>query len=135
MFRESLEEIAGRCRGLTGATLVGPDGLPIELLVVDGEQDLEMISAELVALAQAACDAQREFGGGHLRSVDLETEDHVLLMGEAVDGVFLLLIFKKAVAGAEDLARARFELRRSPLILGPVLLGDAYGDQQTGGGW
>ena len=125
MFREALAKIANRCKGVTGASLVGPDGLPIELHVVDEEQDLEMISAELVALAQAACEAQGEFCGGSLRSVSVETDDHILLMAEAAEDVFLLLILNRSLATAEDCARARFELRRSQLVLEPVLLGQA----------
>ena len=122
MFRECLQQIADRCPGLLGASLVGRDGLPIDSLVVDDTYDLEMISAELVALAQAARENHSEFGGGALRSLVVETDACVLLLGEAAEDVYLLLFLDQSCGHAE-ISRARFELRRAPLIVVPALFG------------
>ncbi len=123
MFRELLEQIAGRCDGLLGLSLVGKDGLPIETLSLSDEVDLEMLSAELVAVAQAARDNHGEFGGGPLRSVCVETDQIVMLLGEAAEDVFLLLLLDRRRATGCAVARARYELRRSPLELRPALEG------------
>ncbi len=136
MFRECLKQIGSRCPGLLGASLVGRDGLPIDSFLVEQNHDMEMLSAELVALAQAARENHSEFGGGPLRSVLVETEDHVLLLGEAAEEVYLLLFLRRSASGA-DIARARFELRRAPLTLVPALFGEDLDDSpvelETGG--
>ncbi len=122
MFRECLRQIADRCGGLLGVSLVGRDGLPIDSLVLDESYDLEMLSAELVALAQAARENHSEFGGGPLRSLVVETDTCVLMLGEAAEDVYLLLFLNRD-CGPAEIARARFELRRAPLIVVPALFG------------
>ena len=111
MFRERLSAIAQRLDGVAALVLVGYDGIPIESLVFDESLDLEMLAAEIVALVRAIGENHREFDIGPVRSFHVDTVRHSLLLGELVEGYYLLLVLPSQL----PLGRARFELRRAPL--------------------
>ena len=111
MFRERLIAIAERLDRVSALVLVGYDGIPIETLIFDESLDLEMLSAEIVALVRAIGENHREFDIGPVRTFHVDTMRHSLLLGELSEGYYLLLAFPSQL----PLGRARFELRRAPL--------------------
>ena len=118
MFRERLSAIADRLDGVSALVLVGYDGIPIESLIVDESLDLEMLAAEVVALARAIGENHREFDIGPVRTFHVDTATHSLLLGELVEGYYLLLVTPAQL----PLGRARFELRRAPLAFSEDLI-------------
>jgi predicted regulator of Ras-like GTPase activity (Roadblock/LC7/MglB family) len=121
MFRERLEAILATIDARATLALVSGDGLLVE--TVQHPQwggpplDLDMLAAELVALARSMSENHREFGGDRVRGLSLVTERlHVSL--SVIDDAFFLLA---ATDNAASLGRVRFELRRAPLQLAGAL--------------
>lgn len=113
MLRDRLSEIAARIGSVGALALVGPDGIPVETVVLDRALDVDMLCAELVALVRAMEENHRELPLGGLRGLDVAA-DHYRVSIHGVGGGFWLLLAMPASAAA---GRARFELRRSPLFL------------------
>ncbi len=113
MFRECLDGILERVRGLESIALVGKDGLPVESVSRRDGADLEMLSAEMVALIGSIGTNDSELGAGPSRQLLVRTSKHVFVTSRVTDGYYLLAV------GDGDLAvgQARFELRRAPLVL------------------
>ena len=121
MFRERLRALLASLDGDVALVLVSADGLVVESVVRSSGElaipDLDMLAAELVALSASISDNHREFGGDAWRGLSLVTERLNLSLTTVADG-FLLLA---ATDDESTLGRIRFELRRAPLQLAPVL--------------
>ena len=113
MLRDRLSEIASRLGNVSAMALVGPDGIAVETLCFDPALDVEMLSAELVALVRAMEENHRELAIGTLRGLDVAAERYRISI-YGVGGGFCLLL---AMSSQQPLGRARFELRRSSLFL------------------
>ncbi len=112
--------MAERLEGIRALALVGADGMVIESEATAAglDLDLEMLSAEMVALVRAIGTNHRELEVGRVHSFHVATDRYRLLLGEVVEGNFLLLVIDPSISPG----RARFELRRSSLTLGRDLL-------------
>jgi predicted regulator of Ras-like GTPase activity (Roadblock/LC7/MglB family) len=118
MLRRRLHEIAARLGAVGALALVGPDGIPVETVAFDRALDVEMLCAELVALVRAMEENHRELPLGTLRGFEVASERY-RISTHAVGGGFWLLL---AAPASEPVGRARFELRRSPLVLADDLV-------------
>ena len=112
MYRERLSRIAARVDGAQALILVSADGMPVEFVTTTPSLDMEMLSAELVSLLRSMGDNQSELDVGPVRALHVETDSAHLLIREVGEGFYLILVME---AGAV-LGRARFELRRAPLM-------------------
>ena len=112
MFLERLSRIANRISGASALILVSSDGIPVESVSLEDGLDLEMLSAEFLALIRSMSDNHRELDVGSVRQVTVSTGRYQLLASSLTDDYYLLLVTQpQAVLG-----RARFELRRAPAL-------------------
>lgn len=118
MFRECLQGILDRVGGMQSLALVGADGLPVDSVSRDGQVDLEMLSAEMVALVSSIGTNDAELGAGPLRQLLVQTSRQIFLTSRVTDGYYLLAVGSPQL----EIGRARFELRRAPLELEAELL-------------
>lgn len=118
MLRDRLNEIAGRLGTFGALALVGPDGIAVEAVRVDEGVDVDMLCAELVSLVRAMEENHRELPLGALRGLDITAERCRVTIQSLAGGFWLLLV----VPAGEPAGRARFELRRSPLLLADELI-------------
>jgi predicted regulator of Ras-like GTPase activity (Roadblock/LC7/MglB family) len=111
VFLERLSAVADRTGGALAVSLVADDGIPIESVSSSPGLDLEAAAAELVSLARAISQEQRELDAGELRQFTLVGTHSTYLLSRLADRYWLLAVLS---AGA-SLGRARFELRRAEL--------------------
>ncbi len=117
MLLRSLAEIAGRIGGVRVLALIGLDGLVIERFSLDRDLDADALGAKIGAAGRAILRDYEDAGVGSLRQLSLETEEGLLMLGLLSREYALLLL---ADHNAEA-ARARFELRRAPLVFADEL--------------
>jgi predicted regulator of Ras-like GTPase activity (Roadblock/LC7/MglB family) len=98
--------------------LVGPDGIAVEAVRADEAVDVDMLCAVLVSLVRAMEENHRELPLGALRGLDITAERCRVTIQGLVGGFWLLLV----MPADEPAGRARFELRRSPLLLADELI-------------
>ncbi len=109
MFRERLQGLLDRVDGSRSVALVSADGIPVESIMRDREDDLEMLAAETVAQVRGMADNHQEFSLGGVRQLVVETAKQKLVLGRLPEDYYLLMVL-----GPETPAgRARFELRRA----------------------
>lgn len=113
MLLRRLAEIAGRIGGVRVLALIGLDGLVIERFSLDPGLDIEALGAQMGACGRAILRDYEEAGVGSVRQLCLETEDGLVILGLLSRDYALLLVTDGSVASS----RARYELRRSPLVL------------------
>ena len=123
MFAEKLQEIAARVAHARIVSLVADDGIPVEThgsldTVEDGSTDakkkidLEALAAELLAQVRTIGENHRELRMGEVEQFSVSTEQYTAIVGRLTPGYFLLMV----LAAGGGLGKARFELRRAPLI-------------------
>lgn len=111
MFLERLSRVANRIEGAGALVLVGRDGIPVEMVTVVDDLDLETLGAESLAHVQQINSDHEEFAVGTVRQLTLVTKRYALLVSQLVPEYYLLLVMKRGGC----LGRARFELRRATL--------------------
>lgn len=112
MFAERLRAIASRLDGAEVVALVGVDGLPVESHGDCNGLDLEALAAELLAQVHTIGENHRELDMGRVDQFSVTTPGHTAMLGRLDPRYFLLLV----LARDASLGRARFELRRAPLV-------------------
>lgn len=115
-FAERLAQISDRVEGSRGAALVASDGIIVEAWGGHG-LDLEALAVEMVGQARTLADEQRGLGLGRVQQVAVEADHCTVLLGAVGDGYYLVLV----LAGDAPQGRARFELRRAPILFGEDL--------------
>jgi predicted regulator of Ras-like GTPase activity (Roadblock/LC7/MglB family) len=111
-FEERLEELRSRVEGTQAVCIVADDGILVES--AGGEDvDLEAIAAEVVTQVRNLGDAQRGLGVGPVREMAFRTERYTILLGSLPEGHYLVMVLSADVPQG----RARFEVRRAPLVL------------------
>jgi predicted regulator of Ras-like GTPase activity (Roadblock/LC7/MglB family) len=111
VFLERLSAVADRVEGALAVSLVAADGIPIESVSSSPNLDLESAAGELVALARAIAQEQRELDAGELRQLTVEGSRSTLLLSRLAGCYWLLAVLAPEAA----VGRARFELRRAEL--------------------
>ena len=123
MFIEKLKEIADRVGSARVVSLLAEDGIPVEThgsldeggeFSSDGgrQVDLEALAAELLAQVRTIGENHRELKMGEVDQFSVSTESYTAIVGRLAPGYFLLMV----LAAKAGLGRARFELRRAPLL-------------------
>jgi predicted regulator of Ras-like GTPase activity (Roadblock/LC7/MglB family) len=112
MFLERLHEIVGRIDGTLALAIVGRDGIAVESVCTDSSLDLEMLAAELVAQLRAIAEDQRDLSNGPVQEFSVATDRRTLMVSSVAQGYYLLLVLGQQA----NLGKARFELRRAPLL-------------------
>ncbi len=115
-FAQSLSDLSDRVEGSRGVCLVAADGIIVESWGGHG-LDLEALAVEMVTQARSLSDEQRGLGVGRVQQVTVATERCTVLLGAVSDEYYLVLV----LAGEAPQGRARFELRRAPLLFGEEL--------------
>ena len=113
MFKERLETIASRLEGARLVALIAADGIPVEVHRQDEDLDVEALAAELVTQVRSIAENHDELTLGSVRQLSITTDRQTLMLGALGGGHFLLLVLRDGVSSG----RARFELRRAPLVL------------------
>lgn len=111
MFLERLSAVADRLEGAIAVSLVADDGIPIESVSSSPGLDLEAAAAELVAMARAISQEQRELDAGELRQFSVVGSRSTLVLSRLADSYWLLAV----LSPESSVGRARFELRRAEL--------------------
>jgi predicted regulator of Ras-like GTPase activity (Roadblock/LC7/MglB family) len=115
-FAQRLSELCDRVEGSRGVCLVAADGIIVESWGGHG-LDLEALAVEMVTHARALSDEQRGLGVGRVQQATVTTDRCTVLLGGVAEGYYLVLV----LAGEAPQGRARFELRRAPLVFGEEL--------------
>ncbi len=111
MFRERLEDVAGRIDGTLALSLIAKDGIAVETFTREESLDLELLAAELMSQVRAVDQNHQELSVGQVQHFSVMTDRFILMIGSLTEDYFLLLVLK---AGSSS-GRARFELRRAVL--------------------
>lgn len=117
MFTDRLQEINQRVGGVLLSAVVGRDGLVVESAGRLEGGDIEALAAEVTTQLGAIAQSHLGLGGGEVEQFSVTTESYSLLVGSLTDDYYLLLVVDRE--GGDG--RARFELRRARLRLGPDL--------------
>jgi predicted regulator of Ras-like GTPase activity (Roadblock/LC7/MglB family) len=115
-FTQHLSELYDRVEGSRGVCLVAADGIIVESWGGHG-LDLEALAVEMVTQARALSNEQRGLGVGRVQQVTVSTDRCTILLGAVSDDYYLVLV----LAGEAPQGRARFELRRAPLLFSEEL--------------
>ena len=121
MFRQRLIDIASRLDGLTFASLVASDGIRVESYSATDELpgvDTDSLAVELLTQVRAISETHGELGLGEVSECSVSTNRFSVMLGRVAPGYYLMLVL---AAGASS-GRARFELRRAPLVFANDLL-------------
>jgi len=111
MFLERLSALSARIEGAVAISLIAADGIPIESVSSSPDLDLEVAAAEMVTLAKAIEQEQRELADGDLRQFTVASQGVTLLLSRVEGGNWLLA----ALGPQASVGRARFELKRADL--------------------
>jgi predicted regulator of Ras-like GTPase activity (Roadblock/LC7/MglB family) len=111
VFLERLSAVADRAGGAIAVSLVADDGIPIESVNTSPDLDLEAAAAELVSMARAISQEQRELDAGGLRQLSVVGDRSTFLLSRLAERYWLLAVLSPDAS----LGRARFELRRAEL--------------------
>jgi predicted regulator of Ras-like GTPase activity (Roadblock/LC7/MglB family) len=111
VFLERLSAVADRAGGAIAVSLIADDGMPIESVSSSPTLDLEAAAAELVSLARAISQEQRELDAGELRQFTIVGARATYLLSRMARSFWLLAV----LAPGASLGKARFELRRAEL--------------------
>ena len=122
MFQERLADIASRLDRLAFASLVAADGIRVESHEVSGESlgdlDTDNLAVELLTQLKAIAENHRELALGEVTEYSVSTERFSVVLGKVAPGYYLMLV----LAAGGSFGRARFELRRAPLVFEKDLL-------------
>ena len=110
MFQDRLNRLRSAVPGVQAVCLVAGDGISIASVGGDG-LDLEVLSAETVAMARGISSEQRALGLGETLRFEVAAERSTLILNRVREGYYLLLVME---AGRPP-GRARFELLRASL--------------------
>lgn len=110
MFRERLNELRAQVPGAEAVCLVAGDGIAVETVGGDG-LDLEVLAAELVAMARSISSEQRGLDVGEAERFEFETDRYSVLVIRMQADYYLLIVSE---AGQLP-GKARFAARRSAL--------------------
>ena len=108
MFHDRLNDLRSTVPGIQAVCLVAGDGISIDS--VGGEDlDLEVLSAETVAMARGISSEQRALGLGEALRFEVATERSTLILTRVREEYYLLLLLEAGLPPG----RARFELLRA----------------------
>jgi len=111
VFLERLSAVADRIGDTIAVSLIADDGIPIESFSASPSLDVEAAAAELVAMARAVSQEQRELDAGDLRQFTVVGSRSTMLLSRLSDEYWLLAVLTPGAS----VGRARFELRRAEL--------------------
>lgn len=117
MFQERLEQIAGRINDVRLIALVAADGIPVEVHRTDEGVDVDVLAAELLTQVRSVSDNHGDLAMGRVRQLTIDTGEQTLLVGALAADYYLLVV----LGPRASFGRARFELRRAPLVFDPDL--------------
>ncbi len=122
MFQERLSDIASRLEGLEIAALVASDGISVESFaagqVVPDDLDADNLAVELLTQLKALSENRSELGLGEVSEYSVTTDRFSVMLGKVAAGYYLMFV----LSGEASFGRARFELRRAPLVFEDDLL-------------
>ncbi len=121
MFEQRLAGIASRLDGLVFASLVAADGIRVESCTGTdelGELNTDNLAVELLTQLKTISQDHGELGLGEVFEYSLATERFSVMLGRVAPNYYLMLVL---TVGA-SVGRARFELRRAPLVFEKDLL-------------
>lgn len=110
-FEERLEQLRSRVDGAVAACIVADDGILVDAAGGD-DVDLEAIAAELVTHVRNLGSGQRGLGLGSVREMAFRAERYTILLGSLPEDHYLVMV----LSGDAPQGRARFEVRRAPLV-------------------
>ena len=113
MFREVLEDIAGRVEGTLALTLIGLDGIAIDTVGDTDDLHLDAIGAELGSFLKGIRQSSVEVETGEVEQFTVSTDRFHTILSEVTSEYFLLMILSRD----GNYGRARYELRRAKLRL------------------
>lgn len=108
MLRNTLRGLVNGSRDLSGAAVVGADGIPLESVMSPG-LDGTLLGAEFADIVRGLQTRLADAKMGALNGLTVETDGHRILFEPVTGGYFLIGV----VAPAGILGRARFALKRS----------------------
>ncbi len=117
MFQERLNELRQQVPGALAVCLVASDGIAVESVGGD-TLDLEVLAAELAAMARGVSSEQRGLGIGDADRFEVATEDYAILLSRLRAGYYLMIVSDSS----GQPGRARFEARRSALAFEDELI-------------
>ncbi len=115
MFEQRLADIASRLDGLAFALLVASDGIQVESYTATDDLaglDTENLAVELLTQLKTISEDHAELGLGEVLEYSVSTERFSVMLGRVAPGYYLMLV----LAAGNGFGRARFELRRAPLV-------------------
>lgn len=113
VFTEVLRDISSRIDGSIGFVVMGMDGIPIERLIADGQQNFDLLATESTTLLRTTRLAAEELKAGPLREVSFRTEQ-LLVLVVAITEEYVLL---GALSKGSNYGKARFHMKRAALRL------------------
>lgn len=105
-----LYEAVERVSGVQIAGVIGTDGLGVEMVLADDEQeyDRDVVELELAALASSASATASRLGSGLVRDIIVEADELTYLASLITPGYYAVL----GVKSNGNLGRARFAVRQ-----------------------
>ncbi len=117
MFRERLNDLRRQVPEAEAVCLVAEDGIAVESVGGD-DLDLEVLAAELVAMARAVSSEQRGLGIGEAARLELDTPKYGVLLNQLQAGYYLIVV----TAPGAFAGKTRFEARRAALTFEDELI-------------
>ena len=115
MFKEVLQEIAGRAEGCLGVLIMGTDGIVVEKVwqPKGTEANLDVAVAEYTSLLRNASRTNSELGFGKLQEFTLTSESGIFIVRFVTKDYFIAMM----MSPDGNFGRGRYELRRAELLL------------------
>jgi predicted regulator of Ras-like GTPase activity (Roadblock/LC7/MglB family) len=115
MFKESLQTIVANTDGSLGALIMGADGLSVEKFFNEegAAANLDVAAAEFTSLIRSAARSGKDLALGDLRELVVAL-DSVTFVTRLFNKEYFVVL---AVKPDGNLGRARYELRKTELIL------------------
>ena len=113
MFSGLLQKMVERIDGAEGAVIMGLDGIIVERASLGGSEDLDLIAAECTSLLRNSVRTSSDTGLGELQELLMVTNQVTFVIKLLNPEYFVLL----ALDPGSNLGRARFELRKTQLML------------------
>ena len=116
-FATILSDIVGRVEGGAVALILGLDGIVIERYIgdIDPALDIDLIATELTTLLKRSVHTASDTGLGDLREMIFNTDLMTFVLRSLASEYFLLF----GLNPGGNIGRARFELRKTQLVLEP----------------
>jgi len=107
-FHESLEQTFNAVPGALALSLVGYDGIGIEIVEREKRVDMDNLSAELTTFIRGLSTAHADLKLGSLQQVALLSPEYVSILSSVTAEYFLLFVMQRS----GYFGKARYELKK-----------------------